>query len=145
MGKNVRFKDWKAKKFQDPLFQEEAKKYELAYRIAQLRVKRGLTQSELAEIVGTKQSSIARFESGDNQPRVSFLRRVVKALGGSLDIKIIDNEEAAVNEEVKDKLNNEEDTKIIVTPAVVESDRNTYKDFWINSHIVRDDRRVIIQ
>lgn len=145
MGKNVRFKDWKAKILQDPLFQEEAKKYELAYRIAQLRVKRGLTQSELAKIVGTKQSSIARFESGDNQPRVSFLRRVVEALGGSLDIKIIDNKEAALNEEVKDQQKKFEDTKITVIPGVVERDRNTYNDFWINSHIVRDDRRVIIQ
>ena len=145
MSKNVRFKDWKAKKLQDPLFKEEAKKYELAYRVAQLRVKRGLTQSELAKIMGTKQSSIARFESGDTQPRISFLRRVVEALGGSLDIQIIDHEEAAVNEEVKDKLNNDEDTKIIVIPAVVDSNRNTYNDFWINSLIVRDDRRVIIQ
>ena len=42
---------------------------------------RALTQKELADLVGTKQPSIARLESGSDLPRLSFLRRVVEALG----------------------------------------------------------------
>jgi len=108
MGKNLSFKEWKAKKNQDPNFREAAKEYEVAYKIAQLRVKRGLTQAELAELVGTKQSSIARIESGRTQPRTSFLRSIVKALDGDLDIDI------RPKEEVKEK------GKVIIRTVVVE-------------------------
>jgi len=38
--------------------------------------------------VGTKQPSIARLESGSDLPRLSFLRRVVEALGGRVTITI---------------------------------------------------------
>ena len=37
------------------------------------RVQKGLTQKELAEKVGTKQTSISRLESGRLSPSISFL------------------------------------------------------------------------
>jgi predicted transcriptional regulator len=55
---------------------------------------RGLTQAQLAEKVGTKQPSIARLESGQEAPRLSFLKRVVEALGGTLEIRIVAEERA---------------------------------------------------
>jgi predicted transcriptional regulator len=61
---------------------------EPAYQVARLRVQRGLTQAELAKLVGTKQSSIARLESGKSVPKLDFLRRVVAALGGQLTVRI---------------------------------------------------------
>ena len=91
---NIRFEDWEADQMKDPEFRAAVEELEPAYQVARLRIMRGLTQEQLAELVGTKQSSIARLESGNTQPRLSFLRRVVEALGGRLDVRIISEEEA---------------------------------------------------
>lgn len=48
------------------------------------RIKKGVTQKALAEKIGTKQSSIARFESGSYNPTLSFVQKLAKAL----DVKI---------------------------------------------------------
>ena len=54
-------KDKEFKKF----FEEEGRKLEIGYKIAQLRDKLGLTQKQLAEKIDTSQTVIARLESGD--------------------------------------------------------------------------------
>jgi transcriptional regulator with XRE-family HTH domain len=66
---------------------------------------RGLTQAELAERVGTKQSSIARLESGKSEPRLSFLRRVVEAMGGRLKTQIL-SEDSAMEVEKNKRMTN---------------------------------------
>ena len=91
---NISFEDWEAGQMKDPEFRAAAEELEPAYQVARLRIMRGLTQEQLAELVGTKQSSIARLESGNTQPRLSFLRRVVEAMGGQLEVRIISKEEA---------------------------------------------------
>lgn len=91
---NIRFEDWEAKQMQDLEFQEAAEVLEPAYQVARLRILRGLTQDQLAELVGTRQPSIARLESGKVEPRLSFLRRVVEALGGRLEVRIEPQEQA---------------------------------------------------
>ena len=91
---NIRFEDWEAEQMKDPGFRAAVEELEPAYQVARLRIMRGLTQEQLAELVGTKQSSIARLESGTTQPRLSFLRRVVEALGGRLEVRITSQEEA---------------------------------------------------
>ena len=91
---NIRFEDWEAEQMKDPGFRAAVEELEPAYQVARLRIMRGLTQEQLAELVGTKQSSIARLESGTTQPRLSFLRRVVEALGGRLEVRIMSQEEA---------------------------------------------------
>ncbi len=94
----VRFEDWEAEQLQDPQFREAIEALEPGYQVARLRIQKGLTQTELAKLVGTHQSSIARLESGRVAPRVSFLRKVVNALDGKLDIKISSQDEiAAIN------------------------------------------------
>lgn len=50
-----------------------------AYQIARLRIEAGLTQAQLAEMVGTKQPGIARLESGQTQPTLDILRRLAAA------------------------------------------------------------------
>ncbi len=89
---NIRFEDWEAEQMQDAGFRVAVEELEPAYQIARLRMMRGLTQGQLAELVGTKQSSIARLESGNAQPSLSFLRRIVAALGGRLVVQIIPKE-----------------------------------------------------
>lgn len=61
--------------------------YELAAQIIEARLKRGLSQSELAAKVGTKQSAIARLESGGYNPSVELLQRVARATGTQLEIR----------------------------------------------------------
>jgi transcriptional regulator with XRE-family HTH domain len=91
---NVSFEDWEADQMKDPEFRAACEALEPAYQVARLRNIRGLTQAQLAKLVDTKQSSIARLESGSRQPRLSFLRRVVEALGGQLEVRIMSEEEA---------------------------------------------------
>lgn len=92
----VRFEDWEAEQMQDQEFRAAAEELEPAYQIARLRNIRGLTQEQLAELVGTHQSSIARLESGNTQPSLSFLRRVAQALGGQLTVQIVLKDDTAL-------------------------------------------------
>ena len=52
------------------------------------RLEKGLTQKELAKRVGTKQSSIARLESGTYNPSLDFLKKVTYALDAQLRITV---------------------------------------------------------
>ena len=44
------------------------------------RAKRGMTQAKLAKKIGTKQSAIARFESGRGNPTFAFVQKLSDAL-----------------------------------------------------------------
>ncbi len=57
-------------------------------QIIDKRIKKGMSQKDLALKMGTKQPSIARFESGDYNPTLSFLKKISKALDSKLEIKI---------------------------------------------------------
>jgi transcriptional regulator with XRE-family HTH domain len=50
------------------------------------RLETGLTQAQLAERLGTTQSAIARWESGQVSPRVRTLERLLEGLGYELEI-----------------------------------------------------------
>lgn len=86
------FEGYLTEALQVPEFREAWEASEPAYQVARLRIMRGLTQAQLAELVGTKQPSIARLESGRVEPKLSFLRRVVEALGARLEVHIIPSE-----------------------------------------------------
>jgi transcriptional regulator with XRE-family HTH domain len=90
---NIHFEDWEAERMRDSEFRAAAEELEPAYQVARLRIMRGLTQKELADMIGSRQSSIARLESGRTQPRLSFLHRIVEALKGRLEIRIVPEEE----------------------------------------------------
>ena len=49
--------------------------------LKELRMKRGLTQRELAEKVGTARSYIARVEKGETDIQISSFFRIARALG----------------------------------------------------------------
>jgi DNA-binding XRE family transcriptional regulator len=79
------------KKYQDSEFAQafnmEQEKLKLARKVRQLREKQNLTQAELAEIIGTKQPSIARLENGHYWPRMQILKKIALALGKHLEIR----------------------------------------------------------
>ncbi|MFW0862389.1 MAG: helix-turn-helix domain-containing protein [Candidatus Komeilibacteria bacterium] len=55
-------------------------KYEIISSILEARQKKGYTQSELAKRIGTKQSAIARIESGKYNPSLDLLVKIAGAL-----------------------------------------------------------------
>ena len=55
--------------------------------ILEARVKKGLTQEALARKIKTKQSAIARLESGNANPSIGFLQKLAEALGKKLVIQ----------------------------------------------------------
>ena len=55
--------------------------------IIDARVNKGITQEQLAKKLGTKQSAIARLESGRANPSIAFLKKLAQALNSNLQIK----------------------------------------------------------
>ena len=79
---------------QDPSFQEELDRadraWDIAFQIHDLREQAGLTQKQLADLVGTKQSNIARIEDADYTGyTLKTLEKVANALKAKLEIKIV--------------------------------------------------------
>jgi len=70
------------------LFDKYSKQLEIACQIIKLRKKRGLSQSDLAQLIGTKQSNIARMESGGQNFTVNLLSKIANTLNVSLEIKL---------------------------------------------------------
>jgi DNA-binding XRE family transcriptional regulator len=85
----TRFEDWEAEKLKNPDFVAAAEALEPGYQIARLRILRGLTQTQLAELVGTRQPSIARLENGSSVPSISFLQKVAAALDARIEVKLV--------------------------------------------------------
>ena len=63
---------------------------QIAGQVADRRKERGLSQADLAELVGTTQSAIARLESGGRPPRIDTLLRIANALDADLHIELLD-------------------------------------------------------
>ena len=49
--------------------------------IAQARIAKGLTQAQLAEAIGVKQTQIANWEIGFRRPKMGALMKIADALG----------------------------------------------------------------
>ena len=60
----------------------------IAHDVAERRQQRGLSQRELAELVGTTQSAIARLERGGRPPRIDTLLRIADALDCDLSVEL---------------------------------------------------------
>lgn len=61
----------------------------IADRVAERRLKLGLSQRELAERCGTTQSAIARLERGGRPPRIDTLLRIAEALECELLVELV--------------------------------------------------------
>jgi len=85
----TRFEDWEAEKIKDQDFMSAAKDLEPGYQVARLRMLRGLTQTQLAEMIGTRQPSIARLENGTSTPSLSFLNKIAAALNAKIEFKLV--------------------------------------------------------
>ncbi len=63
---------------------------EIAQMIYDARTKAGLSQSELAAMIGSKQPVIARLESADYEGHsLTMVRRIAAALGQRLELRFV--------------------------------------------------------
>lgn len=64
--------------------------WDIAGQVYDLRKRAGFTQKQLADLVGTKQSNIARLESADNTSYTrKTLEKIAKALKAKVEIRVI--------------------------------------------------------
>lgn len=77
----------------DPEFQKAWKEtepaYELTRQIIALRLRKGLTQHELARRIGTTQSVIARIESGGQNLSLRTLTKIANELDANVKIEFL--------------------------------------------------------
>ena len=67
--------------------QAELEAFGIGYELKELRKSMGMTQREVAQILGTTQPRVSQIENGELEGlELSTLRSYVAALGGSLDI-----------------------------------------------------------
>jgi transcriptional regulator with XRE-family HTH domain len=97
----MNWKEHKKRLLGAPEFREEYETLEPEYRLAaaliRLRLARGLTQAQLAELLNTKQESIVRLESGSSLPPLSTVKRVADALDAELEISLRPKNKAGKN------------------------------------------------
>ena len=62
-------------------YDAQAKEFALARELIAARTKAGLTQADVAERMGTTQSTVARLEGGRAAPSLRSLQRYAEAVG----------------------------------------------------------------
>lgn len=93
MKQKTNFNAYLEEQMKDPEFTVRFKKagddWDVAVQLSALRKEFGLSQKELANLVGTSQQQISRIESPSYEGHsLSMLRRVSEVLGATIQIKI---------------------------------------------------------
>ncbi len=93
----MNFDEYKKKAFEnDPELLKEYKalepEYEIIRQIIAARNEMNITQRELAERCGMKQSNISRLESGNYNPSLEFLKKIASGLDKELHIEFRDRQ-----------------------------------------------------
>ena len=87
----MKFKDHLKEQLKDPDFRSEYEalepEYEIIRQIILARNESNMTQKELAERSGIKQSNISRLERGTYNPSLSSLKKIAKGLDKELHIE----------------------------------------------------------
>jgi len=93
LNKAADFETYLAGKLKDQQFKkhydEYGKRLEVAYKILQMRKKAGISQTELARKIGTKQSNIVRMESGYQNFTTQTLQKIANVFGCILKIEFV--------------------------------------------------------
>ena len=86
----TKLKDLKKRLMEDPEFREEYARaddeFALIEALVRARTAAKLTQTELAQRLGTTQSAVARLEGGRVSPSLATLRRYAEATGTRLTV-----------------------------------------------------------
>jgi ribosome-binding protein aMBF1 (putative translation factor) len=91
--KHLDFDIFLKESLKDPLIKAEFDRQQPEFAVIQAiidaRVKKSLTQKQLAEKMGTTQSAISRLEKGNVSPTVDFLKKRAEATDSRLDIRFL--------------------------------------------------------
>jgi ribosome-binding protein aMBF1 (putative translation factor) len=91
--KAVNFQEYLAGRLRNPRFKkyynEYGKQLEIAYQILKLRKQKGISQAELAKRLGTKQSNIARMETGQENFTTDTLQKIASVFRRELKIEFV--------------------------------------------------------
>lgn len=77
---------WVKDKSYKKAYNELEFEFSLIRAIIDARLKKGITQKEIAKRMGTKQSSVARFESGKYNPTLAFVQKLANAVGTKIKV-----------------------------------------------------------
>ena len=87
------FKKYRAQQMEDPAFAAEYEaqrpEYEAIRAVIAARLACNMTQKELAEKTGIRQSNISRIENGSASPTIDTLARIAAGLGKQLKIDFV--------------------------------------------------------
>lgn len=87
------FDKYLGEQLNDPEFKKEWDSSEMEYQLMMMVLKarneQNLTQSELAERTGIRQSNISRIEKGQALPSILTLSKIAHGLGKELQIKFV--------------------------------------------------------
>lgn len=71
-------------------YQEERQALKLAMKIATLREKKGLSQQQMAKLMGTSQQAVSRIESGEYEGfTLKTLEKIAEATGTKVRIEFV--------------------------------------------------------
>lgn len=68
---------------------ENEARHQLMMMVLRARNEEQLTQSELAERTGLRQSNISRIEKGQSMPSIATLAKIAQGLGKRLEIRFV--------------------------------------------------------
>lgn len=108
-------------------------------QIAQLRVKRGLSVRQLADLCGIDYSNLSKIERGTYNASIAVINKILTALDAQ--IKIVEN--MTTLEELRDFINENENWNLEVTNII---EKNGWKDETGETWSVCSDgkRRIIL-
>ena len=90
--KTTTFKQFKTKALKNKAVRDEydtlGPEYAVVKTIISHRLKRGWSQTQLAEAIGSRQPVISRLERGAGNPSLHTLKRIAKALDLSLQVSM---------------------------------------------------------
>ena len=66
------------------------------YNIKVFREEKGLSQKRIAELMSVSQQAVARWESGEVNPRADILPRLARVLGCTIDALFQESEQQEV-------------------------------------------------
>jgi len=89
---DLSFKSFKEEALQDPATKKEYDRlrpvWDLRRKLIRLRTEKGVTQAEIAKMMGTNKSSISRLECGEkvNFPTLGTIQKYAQALGYNVKV-----------------------------------------------------------
>ena len=81
------------KSLKDPefrkLWEEDELEHQIISMLIRLRAENHLSQKDLSELTGIRQSNISRIETGKARPDLATLERIAQATGKKLELRFV--------------------------------------------------------